>query len=75
MGKEKRLKWLEALKDRVRFYRWFSAALIIGMLTGGLLMRPTPAAALGVAVLAAPLSAAASYIGWRPTLRVSGVAC
>ena len=56
MGWEKRLKWLEMLDGRARFYMWVSVALVLAVLTGGLLLEDSPrayAVALGAYLLAA----------------------
>ena len=56
MGREERLKRLEALEGRARFYMWVSVALVLAVLTGGLLLEEDPrayAVALGAYLLAA----------------------
>ncbi|MCE4611290.1 MAG: hypothetical protein F7B17_04895 [Desulfurococcales archaeon] len=64
MGREVKLERVRYLDGMARFYEWVSAALVVGTLTGRLLVRPTDTA-LGAALIAAVMAVAAALVAYR----------
>ena len=64
MGRQERLERIRYLDGIARFYEWLSAGLVVGILTGGLLLEGS-ARAVGVAVLGFILAAFSSARAYR----------
>ncbi|MCE4611752.1 MAG: hypothetical protein F7B17_07280 [Desulfurococcales archaeon] len=63
MGREERLKWLEMLDGRARFYMWVSVALVLAVLGSGALLEDSPRAyaVAGLSALLAAMAALRAY--------------
>ncbi len=71
MGREVKLERVRYLDGMARFYEWVTAALVVGILTGGLLLEGAEGVVVALAGLL--LAAISGYRAYRLRMHIEGL--